>query len=598
MQAGKFRRTSFNPLGNKEAKREVSPRVRLSVVVFAVFALVVSACTTDEADSTTLEGSTTTAGSATTDATDVESVTTVTEEPAAPPLEVPDEVLFVAPGPVVGLSPDGAGQNNGPSSQVFLAVYDGLTYYAVPTDADVLEAALAVPFNEGLVEPRLAESWDVSDDRLVYTFHLRPNVVSPFGNTMTAADVVWSLEKHLDAGTTTNFILGVLSGVTSPDQMVAIDDMTVQVTLEEPNSTLILAMGWRFAVVDSVEAMKHATEEDPYAGEWLDKNTAGFGPYHVISMDTEGREVILEGREDYWAGPPAMSRVVQRAVEDPGTRSQLLLSGEAAYAGDPTPRDLALAEEHPDITVTRGVGATNAFLALTAEVEPWSLPEVRRAIAQAIPYDEILASVFDGTASAQESIFSPFMPEYDSSLWVSQTDLDAASEVLGNLDAELTLSYAEGLPVDEQIAILVQDSLRRAGLEITLDKQLRADFDSKKYGRTGELQFLVDAIDAPAILTPAYYLFIYATEGGFLNFANYTNPELDEILATINDPAASDTDIAAAIAAGQKLSAEELPIIPVAFTGRQIAHASYLAVQSANTGSGFTSIASFVAANE
>ena len=509
--------------------------------------------------------------------------------PAPAASAVPDEVVFALAGPVLAINPDGPGQNNLPSVGIFFATYDGLTAWQVPSNADDLFAVLEAG-NAAQAFPALAESWEISDDGSVYTFHLRDGVMSDFGNQMTAEDVRWSLEKTMSGFTTGAFWIS-LGGLTSIDQVEVVDDLTIRISGLFGDKLLpALGSGW-LAIYDSTEVQKYATAEDPYANEWLNQNAAGYGPYRVESFGAGGDEVVLEARENYWDYDNiALKRVIQRSVPDANSRLQLLLSGDVAFAAELTSLGVEQAKATDGVTVTRIPTTTGAFLALYYE-PPFDDPAVRAAVAQAIPYDDIIDVVFQGEATLWDSVLIPPIPGYTNEFFRG-TDIAAASAVLSELDAPLTLAYADGLPLDEEIAILVQSSFREAGFDLNIEKQPRAQFDGRKYGRTGELQFFVDLIDAPAFFDAHYFAFLFGGVGGFTNWFGYTSPELEAALTAILDPATADEGIVEA----QRVFARDYPIHPIAWTGLDYAHADFLDLPSVVTGNGLVRMQDFVAA--
>jgi peptide/nickel transport system substrate-binding protein len=420
--------------------------------------------------------------------------------------------------------------------------------------------------------------------------------MSDFGREMTAEDVKWSIEKGLTDGTGGfwMFVGGMCVGAfgcLDGSGIEVIDDLTVQFTLASNEDKFLptLGSGW-LVIYDSVEVLSHATEEDPSANEWLNQNTAGFGPYRIADFGPGGESVTLEARENYWGQQPALQTVTQRSVPDANTRLQLLLSGDAVYAAELGILALDEVRATDAVTVTEIPTTTGAFLALTFE-PPFDDLAVRAAIAQAIPYDDIIDVVFRGGATAWDSLLIPPVPGYDNSGFLG-TDLDAARAVLSELDASLTLSYAAGLPVDEEIAILVQSSFREAGFDIQLDKQPRADFDGRKYAKLGELQFFVDTIDVPAFFDAQYYTNLYGGPFGFSNFMNYGSDELNAALGAMLDPATKDQ----AVADAQAIFARDFPIYPIAWTGLDYAHADYVELNQVVTGNGLLRIQDFVAA--
>ncbi len=505
--------------------------------------------------------------------------------PPPPPLTGPDEVVFALAGPVLAINPDGPGQNNLPSVGIFFATYDSLTSWEVPSDPGELMAALEQG-NAAQAKPELAESWEISEDCSVYTFHLRKGVMSDAGNEMTAEDVRWSLEKSMSGATTGKFWVS-LGGLNSIDQVTVIDDYTLEIEgLFGDKMLPALGTGW-LVVYDSEVVKSMATEEDPYANEWLNQNAAGFGPYRVVSFGPGGEEVVLEARENYWGEQPTLKRVTQISVPDANSRLQLLLSGQVAFAAELTSLGVEQVKQTDGVAITQIPTTTGAFLALYYE-PPFDDPAVRAAVAQAIPYQDIIDVVFQGDATLWDSILIPPVPGYTNEFFRGQ-DIDAARAVLSEIDAPLTLAYADGLPLDEEIAILVQNSMREAGFTLEIEKQPRAQFDGRKYGRTGELQFFVDLIDSPAFFDANYYTFLYGGVGGFLNWFGYDNPELNEALGNMGDLATIDD----AVRDAQRIFATDYPIHPIAWTGLPYAHADYLTLPSVVTGNGLVRMQDF-----
>ena len=495
----------------------------------------------------------------------------------APP---PDTIVYTMAGPAEAINPGGPAQNSLPSVAVFISCYEGITNYKWFNTVDEILPVLEADGNAGLAEPALAESWEAGDDG-VWTFKLRTDVVSNAGNPMTTEDVKWSFEKAFADQGTAFFFLAVVGGFAAIEQFAIVDESTFTITQEIANPLLPLAMGFGWPVIyDTVELTKHLTDDDPWGNTWLNQNTAGFGPYSVVGDQyaNGGAEVTLVRNEEYWGEMPAVPTIVQRGVADASSRLQLLISGESSYAGELTPKQFDEAANAEGITVTHIDDTTTAYLALTLE-GAWGQPEVRQAIARAIPYEDILSAVFLGRAKPYKSIMLPFQPGYTEEFWSYETDVEAAKSVLSGVGEPLVLSYSEGLPVDEQLAVIVQTALSEAGLDITLDKQPRAQFDANKYGRTGELQFFVDNLDAPGIVTAEYYFSVFGTPEGFFNFFGWNDPKLGPILEGLADPATRDQSILD----GQQLYMEALPIIPLAWTGKDHAHSSNVSITLSNT---------------
>jgi peptide/nickel transport system substrate-binding protein len=381
------------------------------------------------------------------------------------------------------------------------------------------------------------------------------------------------------------FLLG-LNGVTSVDQVKKVDDYTVDFTLSAPSgrgTPFLLTFGFgASAIYDSTEARKHAPASDPYAREWLARNAAGYGPYAITRYGPDGAEVILEARSDYWGPKPAVKRIIQSSVSESSLRLQLLLSNTVHYAAEMSPVEIAQVLKNKTATASHINDTTFAYVALTQR-PPWNARKIRQAIARALPYDDILKTVYRGRAQPYRSILAPFVEGYTEEFGY-RSNLNAAKQVLSTVKEPLALAYGEGLPIDEQIAILVQGALRSAGLDVRLDKQPRSIFETRKFARKNELQFFVDNFASPGFISPDYYFTWLATPQSPNNWFHWTNAQLNQVMETLKT--ANGRTRAAAIREGQKIVMRDLPIFPLAWTGKDYAHAKFLHLPKAHTGSG------------
>lgn len=459
--------------------------------------------------------------------------------------------------------------SNGPSMEILMATCDTLTAVELPPGFAAAKAAAAAGKLNGT--PLLAESWDIAKGGATYRFHLRQNAGSQFGNMFSSQDVIWSISRPLADRTSVGAFLLGLAGVTSPRQLVAIDDHTIEFRLpaRPPAYFLqILGLVW-LPMIDSTEAKRHATGSDPWARAWLGTHTAGFGRYGLQSA-VQNKSATLTPNARYWGQKAPFSTIDQEGVDDQGTRLQLLLTNTAQYTQELTPLQLAQADKGSTTTVTRFTSTRVAFLVLNTTVKPFDDPAVRRAIAQAIPYDDIIATVYRGYAQRWRSSFIPWFQGATERYWTTDTDAAAAARGLASVKGtSITLNYVKGFGSGEAIAVLIQQALNRAGLNVQLSGLLRAVADRQKV--TGSLPFFIDDSDSPAVPNPLYQLnYLFATRA-FQNMARYSNPQIDALTTKL----AATTQIAAQNAIVdqcEQILARDLPYIPLAYTGTDGAH--------------------------
>ena len=164
---------------------------------------------------------------------------------------------------------------------------------------------------EGEVQPRLAESWEVNGDRTGYTFTLHDGVTFSDGSPFTADDVVASINRVQD-----DWTLSLRSKMDVVEQAEAVSDTEVAVTLKHPSNA------WLFDMGTSVGAMF----PDDLSAD-LATETVGTGPYTVEEV-APGDHITLAARDDYWGDAPAVPDVTVRYFADANAQANAVRSGD------------------------------------------------------------------------------------------------------------------------------------------------------------------------------------------------------------------------------------------------------------------------------
>lgn len=474
-------------------------------------------------------------------------------------------LTFAASGSYQGFNPDKpATIASGPSMTMVIACYDSLTDVVIPNTTDAAKKAFA----KGLpTAGKLAQSWEVNKAGTVYRFHLRKGVKSHAGNTLTADDIKWSLDKAITGKFVAAFLVALLNGVgDTSKQFKKIDDLTFDITLAAPPPPYFLpifGLPW-VPIFDSKAAAKGATDKDPYAQDWLNTNIAGFGPYTLDSA-VPGQRAVLKPHAAYWGGTPNLGRIVEQAVEDSSSRLQLLLSGQADYAEELTSLQLDQVAKNAKTKVTSFASTRVAFLAVPNNAEPYNTAEFRKAMAMAIPYDQIIKTVYRGRAERWKTLIVPWFQGATDEFWKYDTDTAAAKAVLSKYGKPITLSYITGVGPSQELAILIQKGFNDAGLQTNLRALDLATANTAK--ATGTIGLWIDTTDSPAVPSVLYNMQLYFTTTAFQNnLSNYKNPDMDKLaksLATNPNPKQQSKIIRIV---QQKLM-NDMPLIPLAYTG-------------------------------
>ena len=235
---------------------------------------------------------------------------------------------------------------NRPSYQVAVNCYDRLVSFGTKE-----APGGGLSYDYDTIMPELAESWVVSDDGLNITFKLKSDATFWDGTKVTAEDVKWSFDRAVSVGGFPSVQMRA-GGFERPDQFTAIDAETFQITLDKASKLSIpdLAVPVPF-IINSTVAKANATEDDPWAMEYLHTTPAGSGAFKVLRW-SPGEQLVYE-RNDAWVGGPlpSVKRVVLREVPSPATRRALIERGDVQLSFGIPDKDAAELAKLDDVDV-------------------------------------------------------------------------------------------------------------------------------------------------------------------------------------------------------------------------------------------------------
>ena len=311
-------------------------------------------------------------------------------------------------------------------SVLYANVYEGLTRFA----------------EDGSVVPGLAESWDISEDGLTYTFHLRDGVTFHDGSSFEASDVAFALDRAR-ADDSTNAQKALFEGIQSVE---APDDRTVVVTLKAPDGQFLFNLAWGDAIVFAPEAVDD-----------LQSTPVGTGAFRFGEW-RQGDSITLVRNEDYWGEAPALAEVTFKFINDPTAAFAATMSGDLdAFYGFPAPENLAQFEADPRFQVLEGSTEGETILAMNNARAPFDDPRVREAVALAIDRQAIIDGAMYGYGTPIGSHFAPHNPDYVDLTGQTPHDPARAKALLAEA------GYADGF---ETTLILPPPSYARRGGEI------------------------------------------------------------------------------------------------------------------------------------
>ena len=308
------------------------------------------------------------------------------------------------------------------------------------------------------IEPCLATSWDISDDQLTYTFHLREGVKYSNGQDVKASDWVYSLNRSIELGSWSS-LLAAIDTVTAPD------DNTVVITLKNPSGALLSELAAFFSVV---------TPEDYYSSnddDTLANKPIGTGPFYLDSWE---KDVVMcfKANPYYWdEGYPYADEINFKVIPDDNTLALQLMSGELDVITGVNALMKQLLTADSSITVKEFDSTHVNYISMNTTSEKLSDYRVRQALNYATDKVAIIAAVYEGSSVHTNSIIWPAAPHYNNDATYYDYDVEKARELLaeaGMSDLELNLIIIANDSEDLMMATILQDQWKKAGINLNI----------------------------------------------------------------------------------------------------------------------------------
>jgi peptide/nickel transport system substrate-binding protein len=455
----------------------------LKRIAFALTLIIVvsmlAACAKPEAEVVEVEVTRVVAG---TPETVIITATPEPREEPPPEEEAPDTLIVVTAETPPTLDPD---YYAGISWVRFIGqVYEPVLDYeqvseagvGIPEGTDVASVAkINGQGDEGIVG-NFFESWEISEDGQTYIMHVREGYKSYYGDQATADDWIWRVERAFATHDMGEFQV-MISGITGPEDVKKIDDMTVEIrTPKGPSPIFFKALCVQVVTAIDVDRLREEgwiTADDPWANEAMKHHNFGFGPWHVVEF-TPGEQLVFEANPNYYK-PLFFKKVILREVPESGNRLAMLVAGEAHITqeltlvqleelrggkGEARLVDLPMASEwHNCITnVTWGT---------------FSNVQCFQALGYAMPYEEIQRTAFHGFGQIAHTVMAPmFGATINTQYHPYRHDIEKARELweAGNCPDTWTLSFSSDVPHHEDVAVLIRTEFDKLGVDVVLDK--------------------------------------------------------------------------------------------------------------------------------
>lgn len=286
---------------------------------------------------------------------------------------------------------------------------------------------------KGAIEPLLAQSWEVSDDVRVFTFHLRPDVTFHNGVAFNAQTAAFSLARA-GAGDSTNKDRSAFSNI---QEAKAIDAHTLRITLAEPDADFLFRLGMATAVMlEPGSVAQNRTQP------------TGTGPYQLQNW-RRGTALTLKKWAGYrMASHIAIEQATFRFISDPAAQTAALLAGDLdVFARAAVARSLASFERQPlRFQVIKSNSFAKTLLGINHRHPQLRDVRVRRAICMAINRQEVIIAAADGDGVPIGSHYTPGMPGYIDTTGINPYDPQRAKALLAESGVQTPLTLRLILP--------------------------------------------------------------------------------------------------------------------------------------------------------
>ncbi|HVB10409.1 MAG TPA: ABC transporter substrate-binding protein [Bacillota bacterium] len=385
--------------------------------------------------------------------------------------------------------------------QVYQSIYDSL-----------------VTFDKGLaMKPGLADSWDISQDGLTYTFHLHQGIKFHDGTPFNADAVVFNTKRYQDPASPRRTEIALVESVT------ATDASTVVYKLQSPFAPLLSILGDRAGMMVSPDAVSKQ-------GGNVNQHPVGTGPFTFKEM-VQGDHVAVVKNPAYWQpGLPKLDSVLYKAITDSNVAIAQLKAGQVGVMDTVPPNNVSDLSSDTQLVVDSVPGLGYAGFYVNLRTQPFSSQPLRQAVSAAIDRAAYVKVMFGTAASPIVGPFPPSSWAYDSSIAVPPANPAAAKQFLAQGGQSggftFTMTIPGGSPLSSQAAQVLQNMLGKVGITMKIEEQ---EFGAL-LGNLNKGNFTAALVGWSGRVDPDQNSYSFLATGGGNNNGGYSSPQMDQLL--------------------------------------------------------------------
>lgn len=353
---------------------------------------------------------------------------------------------------------------------------------AVETCWPALETLAYLDHNQEW-QPGLATSWEIDNEALTVTLHLREGVTFHNGDPFNSEDAAWSLNVRNEFGTASN--------IGNPVSIEAVDDYTVVVTYE---TFSLDYLNWLLP-----QFMYSKQAYDEHDADWMMNNIVGTGPYIMKEFIPDDSLTFVKW-DGYWGEPGYVDSFTWKVIADPTARVAAFINGEVDRLLGTDATALQMLEGAGFKAFDGGNQTGSQFYIIPITLDPdaaLSNVEVRKAIYKyAIDWDAMAEALGGGTYFHTDAYGVTGVPYYSEDLeFTTGPDYEKAKQIIADAGYpdgfETTIYYGSNNPVNASIATYIQAELAKIGIQVECSPQdgtvLSSEYSSGKAAKTGML---------------------------------------------------------------------------------------------------------------
>lgn len=258
----------------------------------------------------------------------------------------------------------------------------------------VVYDTLVAQDENGSIIPCLAEKWEVIDEKTI-RFYIRDDVYFSNGEKLTSEDVRYSLERStLERGSASMF--SAFDG----ENTEAIDELTIDIKVKYPFAPIYNYLASSRGDIINKKAMEEM------GGEEYGRNPVGTGAFILKDWIT-GDSLVLERNENYWGDKPVYSKLVFRIITEQTNRAIELETGGVDIIYDVAFNDVDRLEKNENTKVIKGPGYKFSYITMNMSLKPYDDIRVREALIISLNMEDIVESVYQGSAKLADSLMAP-----------------------------------------------------------------------------------------------------------------------------------------------------------------------------------------------